>query len=359
MEKVFRKIGILTSGGDAPGMNACIRAVTRTALARGVEVLGIQGGYHGLIHDEIVPLSARSVDQIIDRGGTVLYTDRCLEFKTEEGMQKAIALARRYEMDGIVAIGGDGTFRGAADLSVRGLPTIGIPGSIDNDITATDDCIGFDTAMNTAVGLVDNLRDTSESHARCNVIEVMGRGCGDIALRVSVACGAVGTVLLECPFDEEALFEKIRRLRRDGKRSFIVVIAEGVPLSKPEFSSEKLAQKIQEETGVETKFVRSAHILRGGRPTLNDRMLASEMGSYAVEQLLLGRSNIVICKRKGEVVSMDIREALILDRMYKGKLKDGDLSGFSEETLEKMKEICEERTNDFVRMYRMMDEISS
>ena len=202
MENKFRKIGVLTSGGDAPGMNAAVRAVTRTALARGVEVMGIYGGYRGLIHDDMIELKARNVSNIIWRGGTFLYSDRCLEFKTEEGMQKAIENCKKHGIDGIVAIGGDGTFRGATDLSVRGIPTIGIPATIDNDITATENTIGFDTAMNTVLDMCDRLRDTCVSHARCNVVEVMGRGAGDIALNTAMALGAVAVVIPEVEFDE-------------------------------------------------------------------------------------------------------------------------------------------------------------
>ena len=354
----FRRIGILTSGGDAPGMNNAVRAVTRAAISHGVEVMGIMGGYSGLIHEKLVPLTARSVSGIVDRGGTFLYSDRCLEFKTEEGMQKAIETCKKYKLDGIVAIGGDGTFRGATDLSRRGIPTIGVPASIDNDITATDDTIGFDTAMNTVVDVVDKLRDTCESHARCNVVEVMGRNCGDIALRTSIACGAVGVVLLESPFDEAALIEKIRRLKADGKRSFIVIIAEGYPAEHPEFVSEQLAKRIQAETDVETKFVRLAHIVRGGSPTLADRYLATEMGYFAVEQLLAGKSDLVVCRKAGEIISLNIEFALILDRMYKGKLKAGDLDHFSASQIAEMEAICEEKRQSYKRLVKLADDVS-
>lgn len=354
----FRKIGVLTSGGDAPGMNAAVRSVVRSALAHGVEVIGIQGGYHGLIYDELVPLNARSVSNIISHGGTFLYSDRCLEFKTEEGMQKAVATCKANQMDGIIAIGGDGTFRGATDLSIRGIPTIGIPGSIDNDITATDDCIGFDTAMNTTIHAIDCLRDTCESHARCNVVEVMGRNCGDIAIRTAIACGAVATILLECPFDKAAMMEKIKKLKADGKRSFIVVIAEGYPAEHPEFSSEGLAKEIQAETGVETKFMRTAHMLRGGSPSLNDRLFATEAGYFAVEQLLAGKSNLVVCKKNNVITSLNIQYALILDRMYKNKLKPGDLDAYSEAQIAEMKALCAEKAADFQRLYKIMDDVS-
>ena len=277
--KTFRRIGVLTSGGDAPGMNAAIRAVTRAALDRGVEVMGVYRGYSGLIDGDIKPLGLRDVSNIINHGGTILYSDRCPEFKTEEGMQKAIATCRSMQIDGIVAIGGDGTFRGATDLTARGIPCIGLPGTIDNDITSTDATIGFDTAMNTVVEMVDRLRDTCESHARCNVVEVMGRDAGDIAIQTGIATGATGVAIPEIPFDTDALIAKIKRDRIAGKRNFIVIVSEGVG---PDFSQE-LAETIQKETGVETKFARLAHVVRGGTPTLRDRLMASRMGELAVK----------------------------------------------------------------------------
>ncbi|MBQ4353584.1 MAG: ATP-dependent 6-phosphofructokinase, partial [Clostridia bacterium] len=229
MAQKFRKIGVLTSGGDAPGMNAAVRAVTRAAIARGVQVMGSIGGYRGLIHDELVDLGNREVSNKIQLSGTFLYSDRCLEFKEEAGMQKAIATLKKHEIDGVIAIGGDGTFRGATDLSVRGIPTIGIPGTIDNDITASDNTIGFNTAMQSVINDVDRLRDTCESHARCNVVEVMGRGAGDITINTAIASGAVAAVIPECPFDEDACIEKIIRLRREGKRSFLIIVSEAFP----------------------------------------------------------------------------------------------------------------------------------
>ena len=226
--QTFRKIGILTSGGDAPGMNAAIRAVTRAALSNGVEVMGIFRGYSGLIDGDIRPLAVRDVSNIINRGGTMLYSDRCPEFKTPEGIQKAIDTCHRLGIEGIVAIGGDGTFRGATDLTMHGIPCIGIPGTIDNDISSTDETIGFDTALNTVMEMVDRLRDTCESHARCNVVEVMGRNAGDIALRGAIATGATAAIIPEIPFDKEALFAKIRRSKKLGKRNFLVIVSEGM-----------------------------------------------------------------------------------------------------------------------------------
>ena len=338
--KKFRRIGVLTSGGDAPGMNAAIRAVTRTAIASGVQVMGIYRGYSGLIDGDVKELTLRDVSNIINKGGTMLYSDRCPEFQTEEGMAKAIETCRRLEIDGIVAIGGDGTFRGATDLTNHGIPCVGIPGTIDNDIGSTDNTIGFDTAMNTVIELVDKLRDTCESHARCNVVEVMGRGAGDIALNTSIASGASAVVIPEVPHDDEEICARINASRKLGKRNFIVIVSEGLG---SEYAP-ALAKKIEERTGVETKFARFAHIVRGGNPTLKDRVMASEMGVYAVLELLKGNSNLVICERHGEIVARDINYALKLDRMYKGKLKDGDLDCFDEATIQEMKaEIQEKR----------------
>ena len=365
MAAKFRKIGVLTSGGDAPGMNAAVRAVARAALSHGVEVMGIYGGYRGMIYDEMIPLTTTEVSNKITLGGTFLYSDRCLEFKEEEGMQKAIATLRRREIDGVVAIGGDGTFRGATDLSARGIPTIGIPGTIDNDITATDNTIGFDTAMQTVVENVDRLRDTCESHARCNVVEVMGRGAGDIALNTAIACGAVAAVIPEVDFDEQACIERIVRLRRGGKRNFIVIVSEGVS-----GHSEELAKKINDYTKdlaekenndrlwVETKFCRLAHTVRGGSPTLGDRLLATRMGVRAVDELLAGNSDLVICEKAGKIVTVPIAYSQVLDRMYKGTLKDGMLDKYSKEEIEQMKLLIEEKKNDFRTTYAMMEQIS-
>ena len=351
MGNKFRKIGVLTSGGDAPGMNAAVRAVTRTALARGVEVMGIYGGYRGLIYDDMIELKARNVSNIIWRGGTFLYSDRCLEFKTEEGMQKAIENCKKHGIDGIVAIGGDGTFRGATDLTVRGIPTIGIPGTIDNDITATENTIGFDTAMNTVLDMCDRLRDTCVSHARCNVVEVMGRGAGDIALNTAIALGAVAVAIPEMPFDADACIEKIRNLRADGKRSFLVIVSEGV-----ENFAEGCAKRIQAETAVETKFARLAHVVRGGSPTLGDRMLATKMGVHAVDQLLAGKSNLVLCQQNSKIVTVDILYSQCLDRMYKGTLKEGMLDQFTEEKNTQMKAEIEQKKKDSAALYTLAEE---
>lgn len=343
----FRKIGVLTSGGDAPGMNAAIRAVVRTAIANGVEVMGVYRGYSGLIDGDIHPLEIRDVSNIINKGGTVLYSDRCPEMLTEEGKMKAIETCRNMGIDGLVAIGGDGTFRGATELTKRGVPCVGIPATIDNDISSTDNTIGFDTAMNTVIELIDKLRDTCESHARCNVVEVMGRGAGDIAVNTAIASGATDVAIPEFDFNESALIEKIKNSRKLGKRNFIVIVSEGMG---HEFAP-ALAKSIEEGTGVETKFARFAHIVRGGNPTLRDRVLSTSMGIYAVEQLLDGKSNIVICQRRGNIIANDISYALKLDRMYKGKLEDGDLAEFDAETVVRMKEECVERRVNMALLY--------
>ena len=352
--KKFSRIGVLTSGGDAPGMNAAIRAVTRAAIAHGVEVMGIYRGYSGLISGDIKPLGLRDVSNIINKGGTMLYSDRCPEFKTEEGMAKAIETCRKFGIDGIVAIGGDGTFRGATDLTMRGIPCVGLPGTIDNDITSTDNTIGFDTAMNTVIDLVDKLRDTCESHARCSVVEVMGRGAGDIALYTSIASGASAVVIPEIEANPDEICRKIDAARKLGKRNFIVLVSEGVG---SEFGPE-LTEKIEKETGVESRFSRFAHIVRGGNPTLKDRVMATSMGAYAVDKLLEGESNIVICEKKSEIVAVDINYALVLDRMYKGKLKDGDLAPFAEERIEEMKREIEEKRATLRRTYDLALEIN-
>ena len=352
--KTFRRIGVLTSGGDAPGMNAAVRAVTRAALAKGVEVMGIYRGYSGLIDGDIKPLGLRDVSNIINHGGTFLYSDRCPEFKTEEGMQKAIATCAEFQIDGIVAIGGDGTFRGATDLTARGIPCIGLPGTIDNDITSTDATIGFDTAMNTVIEMVDRLRDTCESHARCNVVEVMGRGAGDIAVRTGIAAGATSVAIPEIPFDANAVIEKIKHGRAVGKRNFIVIVSEGMGA---EFS-QNLAEQIEAQTGVETKFARLAHVVRGGNPNLRDRVMASRMGEFAVDRLIEGKSNLVICENGGEIVATDINFALILDRMYKGKLKDGDLAPYTPAQIEEMKLRCEKKRALIASLYETCNRLS-
>jgi len=361
----FRKIGVLTSGGDAPGMNCAVRAVVRSALARGVKVVGIYKGYTGLISGEIKELTSTDVANISSFGGTCLYSDRCPEFKTDEGIAKAVQTCIDNQIDGIVAIGGDGTFRGATDLSIlpqgvkdilkskgyikddfRGIPTIGLPGTIDNDITSTDYAIGFDNAMNTVLGAADRLRDTCESHARCEVIEVMGRDAGYIAVECAIACGAVAVAVKELPFDTDACVAKLKELREKGQRSFLVVVSEGMGKT----FGEELTATIEEKTGIESRFIRLAHMVRGGSPTLRDRLTAARMGDKAVDLILEGKSNLVVVEQKGELTSVEIKYALILDRMYKDKLKDGDLDSFTDEEIAGMRTFCEAKHAAFADM---------
>ena len=350
----IKRIGILTSGGDAPGMNAAVRAVCRTAITHGVEVMGIYRGYSGLIDGDIKPMKIRDVSNVINKGGTILYSDRCPEFKYPEVRAKGIENCKKLGIEGIICIGGDGTFQGATRLTEEGVPCIGIPATIDNDITSTDNTIGFDTAMNTVIELVDKLRDTCESHARCNVVEVMGRGAGDIALNTAIASGATAVVVPEFPHNDDSICKRIKKARDLGKRNFIVIVSEGVGADY----APALAKKIQNDTGVETKFARLAHIVRGGNPTLKDRVLASKMGIYAVEELLRGNSNKVICERNGDICAVDINYSHVIDKMYKGKLQDGDLDGFTPEELQLMKDEIEEKKNELLSLYTTENKIN-
>ena len=347
----FKKIGVLTSGGDAPGMNAVIRAVTRAANKAGVETVGIMEGYQGLMDGNLVKFTTGDVSNIINKGGTVLYTARASEFKETSGMEKALKTCRENHIDGIVAIGGDGTFRGATDLSSHGIPTIGLTGTIDNDITATDYTVGFDTAMNAILDCVDRLRDTIESHARCIVVEVMGRDAGYLALQTGIATGAIGIVIKEVAFDEEAMIQRIIKSKADGRRSFVVVVAEGVKDAEGRPYGEGLTRRIEARTGVESRFNRLAHIIRGGSPTLRDRLAASMMGEAAVKLLLDGKSNMVVCERDSKIVTYEINFALTLDKMYKNKLKPGDLDRFSAYEIREMEALAEMRRQEIRDMY--------
>ena len=354
----FRKIGVLSSGGDAPGMNSCIKAVVNKANSMGIEAVGIVGGYAGLIKGEFVSLTNNSVTNIVGIGGTYLYSSRCPEFVTEEGMQKAVKTCRDNHIDALICIGGDGTFRGATDMTFRGIPSIGLPGTIDNDITATDYTIGLDTSINTTMQVIDNLRDTCESHERLNVVEVMGRNCGQIALYAAIASGAAAVAVPEVPFDEAAAIARIKALREGGKRGMIVVVSEGMfnPDGTP--YSETLAKRIAEQTGIDTKFMRLAHVVRGGRPTMKDRTTAAEMAVKAVELLVAGKSNLVMCELDGEIKPVDIAFALIADRMYKNKLKPGDLDKFTPEQIEAMKALTAKRVAEVERLYKVASDVS-
>ena len=301
----MKTIGVLTSGGDAPGMNAAIRAVVRAGCENGFRVMGIRRGYNGLMYGDMYEMNLRSVSNIINRGGTILYSARSPEFKTEEGMQKAIDVCKQMDMQGVVVIGGDGSFRGARDLSLRGVPCVGIPGTIANDIACSDYTIGYDTAMNTVMENVDRLRDTSESHDRCSVVEVMGRRAGYIALNSGIACGATTILIPEVDFDfEKDVIDRMRRTQKTGKRHFIIIVAEGIG------GVNEMAKRIQEETGVESRATILGHVQRGGSPTVRDRVVGSTMGCKAVELLKQGIGNRVIALQKGELVDYDIFEAL-------------------------------------------------
>ena len=306
-----KTIAVLTSGGDAPGMNAAIRAVTRSGLAEGMRVLGVRRGYNGLLNGDIMEMDLRSVSDIVHHGGTMLYTARSPEFNTPEGVKKAADMCRKLEIDGVVVIGGDGSFRGARDLTGAGIPCIGVPGTIDNDIACTEYTIGYDTAMNTAMEMVDRLRDTTESHDRCSVVEVMGRRCGDLALNTGIAVGATTILVPEVPFDfQRNIVKRIQEIQKSGKKHFIIVVAEGVG------GVSEIAKDIQEYTGIETRATILGHVQRGGSPTARDRVLASEMGNYAVELLKAGKSNRVVAITENKVVDYDITEALSMERVF-------------------------------------------
>ena len=311
MDSKVKTIGILTSGGDAPGMNAAVRAAARTAFKRGIKVYAINCGYNGLIEDDLYEMDMRSVSNILQNGGTILSTARSPKFKTEEGVLAAVNTCKKYGIEGLVVIGGDGSYRGAKDLSLHGIPCVGIPGTIDNDIASTDETIGFDTAMNTAMVMIDRLRDTSRSHNRCSVVEVMGRHCGDIALRTGIAVGATAILIPEIPFDfDKHVVDKIRDGIKFGKNHFIVVVAEGVTNTNGVGNIDDIAKKIEDATGIEARATVLGHVQRGGSPTTRDRTLASCMGNYAVDLLTQGIGNRVVSIRNNVLVDDDIVEAL-------------------------------------------------
>ena len=305
MAKEVKTIGVLTSGGDAPGMNAEIRAVVRTAINKGLKVKGIMRGYAGLLQEEIVDMNGLSVADIIGRGGTVLYTARCPEFTTAEGQQKGAEICRKHGIDGLVVIGGDGSFKGAGKLSALGINTVGLPGTIDLDIACTDYTIGFDTAVNTAMDDIDRVRDTSTSHERCSIIEVMGRNAGYIALWCGLANGAEDILLPErYDGNEQELISRIIENRKRGKKHHIIINAEGIG------HSASMARRIEAATGIETRATILGYMQRGGAPTCKDRVYASIMGAKAVELLCAGKSNRVVAYKNGEYVDYDIQEAL-------------------------------------------------
>ena len=309
MAKEIKTIGVLTSGGDAPGMNAAIRAVVRKSIANGLTVKGIKKGYMGLLNEEIIDMDRHSVSDIIQRGGTILGTARCMEFKTAEGQKKGADICRKHGIDGIVVIGGDGSYMGAQKLSQQGINTIGLPGTIDLDIACTDYTIGFDTAINTAMQAIDKVRDTSSSHERCNIIEVMGRNAGYIALWCGIANGADDILLPEkYDYDEQKIIDNISENRKRGKTHHIIVNAEGIG------HSTSMARRIEAATGIETRATILGYMQRGGSPTCKDRVYASMMGAYAADILSAGKTNRVVGYRGGEFVDYDIEEALAMKK---------------------------------------------
>lgn len=309
MEKELKTIGVLTSGGDAPGMNAAIRAVVRTAIARGLNVKGIKKGYNGLLNEEIIDMQAKDVSDIIQRGGTILGTARCMEFKTPEGQQKGAEICRKHGIDGIVVIGGDGSYRGAQALCRQGVNAVGIPGTIDLDIACTEYTIGFDTAVNTAMQAIDKVKDTSSSHERCSIIEVMGRDAGYIALWSGIANGAEDILIPEkYDYDEQKIINDIIRNRKLGKKHYIIINAEGIG------HSTSMARRIEAATGMETRATILGYMQRGGNPTCRDRVYATMMGGLAVDLLCQGKTNRVVGYKNGEFMDFDIDEALAMKK---------------------------------------------
>ena len=304
-----KRIGVLTSGGDAPGMNPCVRAVVRTALYHGLECYGIRRGWNGLITGDVVKLDEKSVAHTINRGGTILYTARSKEFMTEEGQRKAVSTCKFLGLDSIIAIGGDGTFRGALALSKYGINVIGIPGTIDNDISCTNYCIGFDTAANTAIECIDKLRDTMQSHERCSVVEVMGRNAGHLALYVGLATGATSVLVPEKKLDfEHDVVDCIRGARLSGKTHYMIIVAEGAG------SAIEIGKQIHETIGLDPRVTILGHIQRGGTPTARDRVMATRMGYHAVKVLAEGKTNRLICSRHGSMVDLDLEEGLAMKK---------------------------------------------
>jgi 6-phosphofructokinase 1 len=305
MSDRIRRIGILTSGGDAPGMNAAIRAAVRTCVLHGVIPVGIHRGYNGLIHSDVVELDARAVNGITSRGGTILYTARSEEFRTDAGVQAAVSNCKYLGIDGVIAIGGDGTFRGARELAKYGINTVGIPGTIDNDIGCSHYSIGFDTAANTAIEAIDKLSDTMQSHQRTSVVEIMGREAGHLAIYVGISVGATAIIIPERPFDfQRDVVEHIREGQYRGKHHHLIIVAEGVG------NTSEIAQSIRDDLGLDTRVTIIGHIQRGGSPSARDRVMATRMGHRAVEEILAGNTNLVVCYRNSQITTLPIDEAL-------------------------------------------------
>ena len=312
-----KSLAVLTSGGDAPGMNAAVRAVVRAGIYNGFKVYGVYKGYNGLLNGDVQEMNLRSVSDILSRGGTILYTARSKKFMQLEYQEQAAEYCRSLDIEGLVVIGGDGSFRGARALSNLGIPCVALPGTIDNDIACSDYTIGFDTAMNTAVEMIDKIRDTAQSHDRCSVVEVMGRHCGDIALETGIAVGATAILVPEVEFDlEKDVISRIYEQKDTGKKHFIIIVAEGVG------GSQDISHYIQHRTGIETRATILGHVQRGGSPTLRDRVMATKMGVAAVELLTKGVGNRVIASRDGKIVDFDITEALDMPRVFNKELYD-------------------------------------
>ena len=306
-----KSIAVLTSGGDAPGMNAAVRAVVRAGINKGMRVYGVYRGYNGLLNGDVQEMNLRSVSDIIGFGGTMLYTARSEEFATPAGIKKAADFCRSIDVSGVVVIGGDGSFKGARALTNAGINCIGIPGTIDNDIACSEYTVGFDTAMNTALQMVDRIRDTAQSHDRCSIVEVMGRRCGDIALQTGIATGATAILVPEIPYNiERDVIQRIVNTQKTGKKHFIIVVAEGVG------KVAELANYIENRLGIETRATILGHVQRGGSPTLRDRVVASEMGFRAVELLEKNLGNRVVAMKDGKIIDLDINEALDLSLIH-------------------------------------------
>ena len=313
----MKTIAVLTSGGDAPGMNAAIRAVVRTACENGIKVYGVVRGYNGLINGDFIEMDLRSVSDIINRGGTILYSARSVEFATEEGLRKAVRTCQEHGIEGVVVIGGDGSFRGARDLSERGIPCVGLPGTIDNDIACCDNTIGYDTCLNTIMEMVDRVRDTTESHDRCTVVEVMGRKAGYLALNAGIACGATSILIPEVEYDvQEHIIERMEKTQRTGKKHFIIIVAEGVG------HAQEIANEIQARTGIDSRATILGHVQRGGSPTLRDRVNASAMGYHAVCLLEQGKYNRIVGMKGEKLVDYPVDEALEMTKTLDPVLLD-------------------------------------
>ena len=310
----MKRIGVLTSGGDAPGMNAAVRAVARSAMSAGLEVVAIRKGYSGLLNNNMFLMEPKSVSDILHRGGTFLQTARCLEFKEEAGVLKGVENAKKMGIEGLVVIGGDGSFRGARDLSLHGIPTIGVPATIDNDISCTEYCIGYDTALDTAKDAIDRIRDTCRSHERCSIIEVMGHGAGYIAATIAVACGAEAAIVPERDYDLNEIIANIKKGKKNGKEFNLIVVSEGI------CDVIAMAKKIEDETGIETRATILGHIQRGGSPTVRDRVTATRMGIHAVELLKKGIGNRVVAVKRDEIVDYDILEGLNMKKDFDDEL---------------------------------------